>query len=61
MAVPKRRTTRASRDKRRSHHALSLPSIMIDKDKKVRLRYFVDQQGMYRGKKIFLQSEKDKK
>ena len=29
MAVPKRRTSKAKRDKRRSHHALPAPTISV--------------------------------
>ena len=32
MAVPKRKTSKSRRDKRRSHHALSLVNIISDRD-----------------------------
>ena len=54
MAVPKRKTSKSRRNKRRSHHRLS--SINIIEDKKsceFRLSHHVDlKTGIYNGKQI---------
>ena len=54
MAVPKRKTSKSRRNKRRSHHRIS--SINIIEDKKsgeYRLSHHVDlKTGLYNGKKI---------
>ena len=54
MAVPKRKTSKSRRNKRRSHHKIS--SINIIEDKKsgeYRLSHHVDlKTGLYNGKQI---------
>ena len=54
MAVPKRKTSKSRRNKRRSHHKIS--SINIIEDKKsgeFRLSHHVDSKtGIYNGKQI---------
>ena len=54
MAVPKRKTSKSRRNKRRSHHKIS--SINIIEDKKTgeyRLSHHVDlKTGIYNGKQI---------
>mgnify|MGYP003863459949 FL=1 len=54
MAVPKRKTSKSRRDKRRSHHKIS--SINIIEDKKsgeFRLSHHIDlKTGLYNGKQI---------
>ena len=54
MAVPKRKTSKSKRNKRRSHHRIS--SINIVEDKKsgeYRLSHHVDlKTGLYNGKQI---------
>ena len=54
MAVPKRKTSKSRRNKRRSHHRIS--SINIIEDKKsgmFRLPHHVDlKTGLYNGRKI---------
>ena len=54
MAVPKRKTSKSRRNKRRSHHKIS--SINIIEDKKsgeYRLSHHVDQKtGIYNGRQI---------
>jgi len=59
MAVPKRKTSKSRRNKRRSHHRLS--SINIIEDKKsgeFRLSHHIDlKTGIYNGKQI-LESKK---
>jgi len=55
MAVPKRKTSKSRRDKRRSHHKIK--NINICEDKKsgeFRLSHHVDTKtGFYNGKQIF--------
>ena len=63
MAVPKRKTSKSRRNKRRSHHRLS--SINIIEDKKsgeFRLSHHVDlKTGIYNGKQILIKKEKIEK
>jgi len=55
MAVPKRKTSKSRRDKRRSHH--KIPTVNIVEDKKTgeyRLSHHVDlKTGLYNGRKVF--------
>ena len=53
MAVPQNRKTRSKRDMRRSHDALSKPTLSIDpvSGEKHR-RHQVTADGFYRGKKV---------
>ena len=54
MAVPKRKTSKSRRDKRRSHHRIK--SVNIIEDKKTgeyRLSHHVDlKTGLYNGKQV---------
>ena len=54
MAVPKRKTSKSKRDKRRSHHRI--PPVNIVEDKKsgeFRLSHHIDlKTGLYNGKQI---------
>ena len=54
MAVPKRKTSKARRNKRRSHHKISFANIVEDKKSgEFRLSHHVDlKTGMYNGKQI---------
>ena len=54
MAVPKRKTSKARRNKRRSHHQISAVNIMEDKKSgEYRLSHHVDlKTGLYNGKQI---------
>ena len=54
MAVPKRKTSKSKRNKRRSHHRISLPNIIEDKKSgEFRLSHHVDlTTGFYNGKQI---------
>jgi len=54
MAVPKRKTSKARRDKRRSHHKISSMNVIEDKKSgEFRLSHHVDlKTGMYNGKQI---------
>jgi len=55
MAVPKRKTSKSRRDKRRSHHRIK--SVNIIEDKKTgeyRLSHHVDlKTGLYNGRQVF--------
>ncbi|MEX2469167.1 MAG: 50S ribosomal protein L32 [Pseudohongiellaceae bacterium] len=58
MAVQKDRKTRSKRDMRRSHDALSLPTLSIDKTTgEVHRRHHVTADGFYKGKKVLDISE----
>ena len=54
MAVPKRKTSKSRRNKRRSHHQISLINIIEDKKSgEYRLSHHVDlKTGIYNGKQI---------
>tara|TARA_E500000331_G_C17134228_1_gene659700 strand:+ start:284 stop:457 length:174 start_codon:yes stop_codon:yes gene_type:complete len=54
MAVPKRKTSKARRNKRRSHHRVKDVNILEDKKTgEYRLSHHVDlKSGFYNGKKI---------
>ena len=54
MAVPKRKTSKARRNKRRSHHKISDVNIIEDKKSgEYRLSHHIDlKTGYYNGKKI---------
>ena len=54
MAVPKRKTSKSRRDKRRSHHRVKTPNIIEDKKSgEYRLSHHLDlKTGIYNGKQI---------
>lgn len=53
MAVQKSKSTRSKRGMRRSHNALSLKELSIDKfSGEIHLRHHMSSNGYYRGKKI---------
>ena len=53
MAVQKVRSSRSKRDMRRSHDALTSPTISIDKSTgELHLRHHVSSNGFYKGKKV---------
>ena len=54
MAVPKRKTSKSRRNKRRSHHRLSNLNIITDKKSgEYKLSHHIDlKTGFYNGKKI---------
>tara|TARA_B100001996_G_scaffold130083_1_gene98877 strand:+ start:2513 stop:2686 length:174 start_codon:yes stop_codon:yes gene_type:complete len=54
MAVPKRKTSKSRRNKRRSHHKLSRVNIVEDKKSgEYKLSHHIDlKSGYYNGKKI---------
>ena len=55
MAVPKRKTSKSRRNKRRSHHKIISPNIIEDKKSgEYRLSHHVDMKtGLYNGRKVF--------
>ena len=55
MAVPKRKTSKSRRDKRRSHHRIKSVNIIEDKKSgEYRLSHHVDlKTGLYNGRQIF--------
>ena len=54
MAVPKRKTSKPRRNKRRSHHSLVAANVIEDKKSgEYRLSHHIDlKSGTYNGKKI---------
>ena len=53
MAVQKVRSSRSKRDMRRSHDALTTPTISTDKSTgELHLRHHVSPNGFYKGKKV---------
>ena len=54
MAVPKRKTSKSRRNKRRSHHRISSMNVIEDKKSgEYRLSHHIDlKTGTYNGKKI---------
>ena len=55
MAVPKRKTTKSKRNKRRSHHRIKGVNIIEDKKSgEFRLPHHVDlKTGFYKGRQVF--------
>jgi len=55
MAVPKRKTSKSKRDKRRSHHRIKNVNIIEDKKSgEFRLPHHVDlKTGFYKGRQVF--------
>ena len=55
MAVPKRKTSKSRRDKRRSHHRIKIANIVEDKKSgEFRLSHHVDlKTGLYKGRQVF--------
>ena len=55
MAVPKRKTSKSRRDKRRSHHKIRSENIIEDKKSgEFRLSHHVDlKTGFYKGRQVF--------
>ena len=59
MAAPKKRHTKATRNKRRAHLALSGPALSVDKQtKSVHRPHHIDlKTGFYRGKQVLFNDE----
>tara|TARA_B100001123_G_C15298154_1_gene1020012 strand:- start:881 stop:1060 length:180 start_codon:yes stop_codon:yes gene_type:complete len=55
MAVPKRKTSKSRRDKRRSHHTVKSANVIEDKKTgEFRLSHHVDlKTGLYKGRQVF--------
>ena len=55
MAVPKRKTSKSRRNKRRSHHKVKPPNSIEDKKTgEFRLSHHVDlKTGIYKGRQVF--------
>ena len=55
MAVPKRKTSKSKRNKRRSHHGIKSVNIIQDKKSgEFRLSHHVDlKTGFYKGRQVF--------
>ena len=56
MAVPKRKTSKSKRNKRRSHHRIKSVNIIEDKKSgEYRLSHHVDlKTGLYNGRQVFI-------
>ena len=53
MAVPKRKTSKSRRNKRRSHHKISSANVEDKKSGEFRLSHHIDlKTGLYNGKQI---------
>ena len=61
MAVPKRKTSKSKRDKRRSHHSLKNINVIEDKDSgEPRISHRIDlSTGMYKNRLIINPNKKD--
>lgn len=59
MAVPKRKTSKAKRDQRRSHHALTAENWVENPDsgEPVRRHHIDLKTGMYRGRQVIEQRD----
>ena len=55
MAVPKRKTSKSRRNKRRSHHKIRMANVIEDKKSgEFRLSHHIDlKTGLYNGRKVF--------
>jgi large subunit ribosomal protein L32 len=54
MAVQQNRKSRARRDMRRSHDAITAPTLSVDQTTgEVHLRHHVTKDGFYRGRQLF--------
>lgn len=60
MAVPKKRTSKAKRNMRRSHDSISAPSIIVEADGTVRRPHRLNlKTGVYRGRQILATEEEE--
>ena len=62
MAVPKRKTSKSKRNMRRSHDSLKFINVVEDKESgEPRLQHRIDMStGMYNGRQILKQKDKNK-
>jgi large subunit ribosomal protein L32 len=60
MAVPKKKTSKSRRNMRRAHDAISLPTVIEDKDSgEFRRPHHIDlKTGMYKGRQVIVRREK---
>jgi len=60
MAVQQNKKSRSARDMRRSHDALTAPTLSVEKTTgEVHLRHHVTPEGIWRGRKIVGQEDTD--
>jgi large subunit ribosomal protein L32 len=61
MAVPKKKVSPSRRDMRRAHHALSIPTVVEDKQTgEFRRPHHIDlKTGMYRGRQVLVKKEEE--
>ena len=53
MAVPKKRTSKAKRNMRRAHDAITAPNIVVEADGTVRRPHRLNlETGVYRGRQV---------
>lgn len=58
MAVPKKRTSKAKRNMRRSHDSISAPTIVVEADGSVRRPHRLNlETGVYRGRQILKKND----
>jgi large subunit ribosomal protein L32 len=59
MAVPKKKVSPSRRDMRRSHHALTIPAVVEDKQTgEYRRPHHIDlKTGMYRGRQVLVRRD----
>ncbi|GBD42934.1 50S ribosomal protein L32 [bacterium HR40] len=59
MAVPKKKVSKSRRDMRRTHHGLTPPTVVEDKDTgEFRRPHHIDlKTGMYRGRQVLIRRE----
>lgn len=60
MAVQKSKKSRAKRDTRRAHDALSTPTLSINQRGNLHRRHHIAEDGTYRGKQILTIKTKEK-
>ena len=58
MAVPKKRTSKAKRNMRRSHDAIKAPNIFVEADGSIRRPHRLNlETGVYRGRQVLSNNE----
>ena len=58
MAVPKKRTSKAKRNMRRSHDSIKAPNIIVEADGSIRRPHRLNlETGVYRGKQVLANDE----
>ena len=60
MAVPQNRVTKSRRNMRRSHDALTGPTLSVDQETgETHLRHHVTKDGVYRGRQLFASKDEE--